>query len=63
MEWGMFCSPSVGAEQAEDVGGMRQRQRETESERRVSLTSDAMRTVDGLRAGPVPGFRFGGAGI
>lgn len=36
---------------------------ETESERRVSLTSDAMRTVDGLRAGPVPGFRFGGAGI
>lgn len=57
----MFCSPSVGAEQAEDVGGMRQT--ETESERRVSLTSDAMRTVDGLRAGPVPGFRFGGAGI
>lgn len=36
---------------------------EPESERRVSLTSDAMRTVDGLRAGPVPGFRFGGAEI
>lgn len=62
MEWGMFCSPSVGAEQAEDVGD-RDRDRDRESERRVSLTSDAMRTVDGLRAGPVPGFRFGGAGI